>query len=784
MPAPRRSIRSVTAWAVLTTSVLLLLLATAGAGSAGEARMPLSGTRPLEAQGDLAAQMVDGIHRFLDAQTESARSSRAALWKRDLSSPEAYARSVEGNRERLRRYLGAVDPLLPVPAEGDERLVTGRVSDDPALSYTCRRLRWEVLPGMEIEALELVPRGRAAAGVVAVPDCDWTPEMLVGLAPGVDPAAQFARRLAESGCRVLVPLLIDRSDTFSGNPEIRMTNQPHREFVYRGAFEMGRHVIGYEVAKLLSGVDYLRRRLGPEARVGVSGYGEGGLLALYAAAVEPNVDSALVSGYFGPREELWREPIYRNVWALLQELGDAEIASLVAPRSLVVEASAPPVVAGPPPARDGRSGAAPGAITPLPLEKVRAEVERARALTAALRPAPVIELTGSGEGLPGSASALTAFLKTLAPEAGLRPSGAAPRDERVGFDPRERLRRQVAQMVDFNQELLEKSERVRERFFWSRLDQKSPEGLKISAAPLRDYFWEEVIGRFPAATLPANPRSRLVYDEPKYRGYEVMLDVWPEVYAYGILLLPKDLRPGERRPVVVCQHGLEGRPQDVADAKVDNLAYHRYAARLAERGFITFSPQNPYIGQDRFRLLQRKLNPLKKSLFSVITAQHARILEWLREQPFVDSERIGFYGLSYGGKTAMRVPALLDGYCLSICSADFNEWIWKNVSTRDRYSYMFTGEWEMVEFNLGNTFNYAEMSALIAPRPFMVERGHDDGVAPDEQVAYEFAKVRRLYTRVGIPERTEIEFFNGPHTIHGVGTFDFLHRHLNWPAPR
>ena len=39
------------------------------------------------------------------------------------------------------------------------------------------------------------------------------------------------------------------------------------------------------------------------------------------------------------------------------------------------------------------------------------------------------------------------------------------------------------------------------------------------------------------------------------------------------------------------------------------------------------------------------------------------------------------------------------------------------------------------------------------------------------------------YTNLGIPERTEIEFFDGPHTIHGVGTYHFLHRFLNWPEP-
>ena len=57
---------------------------------------------------------------------------------------------------------------------------------------------------------------------------------------------------------------------------------------------------------------------------------------------------------------------------------------------------------------------------------------------------------------------------------------------------------------------------------------------------------------------------------------------------------------------------------------------------------------------------------------------------------FVDPERIAFYGLSYGGKTAMRVPAIVERYCLSICSADFNEWIWKNVSSRSPYSYLHT----------------------------------------------------------------------------------------------
>jgi hypothetical protein len=94
---------------------------------------------------------------------------------------------------------------------------------------------------------------------------------------------------------------------------------------------------------------------------------------------------------------------------------------------------------------------------------------------------------------------------------------------------------------------------------------------------------------------------------------------------------------------------------------------------------------------------------------------------------------------------------------------------------------MFTVEWEMPYFNMGNTFNYAELAYLMVPRPFMVERGHHDGVAPDEWVASEYAKVRWVYDNLGLADRTAIEFSDGGHTIYGRGTFDFLHRHLNWP---
>ncbi len=735
----------------------------------------LPGTHQLTVVGDIAAQMVDGIDRFVMREIAASVESRDELWNRDYNSPEAYVESVAPNREHFLRIIGAVDQRVPVAAL---EYVSG--TDSPALvaqgdGYSVYAVRWPVFEGVYGEGLWLEPDGEPTAQIVALPDADWTPEMLVGLSPGLTPEAQFARRLAEQGCRVLVPVIIDRSDTWSGNPALRrMTNQPHREFIYRMAFQLGRHIIGYEVQKVLAAVDWFAQT---ESPIGVIGYGEGGLLALYSAAADTRIDAAVVSGYFQSRQRVWEEPIYHNVWRLLREFGDAEIASLVAPRTLIIEASDCPDIDGPPPPRNGRSGAAPGKLISPSLESVEAEFDRARQF---------YEKLGVGENLmlvkpEADDEALGSLLAALGCEEPLKPAGEPPVDRREDFDLQKRLHRQFKQLVDFTQRLLRQSE-YRRREFWSKADRSSLEKWEESCQYYRDYLWDEVIGRFPPADMPANPRTRLLYDEPGWKGYEVMLDVWRDVFAYGILLIPKDLKPGERRPVVVCQHGLEGRPLKPVDPSDDESAYRGYGAKLADRGFIVYAPQNPYIGGDRFRVLQRKANPLGRSLFSFILRQHERTLEWLSQQPFVDPERIGFYGISYGGKTAMRVPSLLDGYALSICSADFNEWIKKNATVDHSYSYMFTSEYEMVEFDLGNTFNYSDMAALILPRPFMVERGHHDGVAPDEWVAHEYATVRRLYTVLGIPDRTEIEFFNGGHMINAEGTFDFLHRWLSWPT--
>ncbi|HQU44992.1 MAG TPA: hypothetical protein PK867_19405, partial [Pirellulales bacterium] len=243
--------------------MLALLLASAATADENDR---LSGTQPLTWQGDLSARMLDGAHRLIDRKIEESIQLRLRYWRRGLSSTEAYAESVAPNRQRFARQIGAVDSRLPPAMErfGDD--------DCPALvaktaGYRIFQVRWPVLDGVWGEGLLLEPAKPSTACVVVLGDADQTPEQLAGLERGVEPDMQTARILAESGCLVVVPTLVNRDDRFTGNPISGRPNPgySHREWIYRQAYHIGRHIIGYEVQKVLAVIDWFEKRLAQQS---------------------------------------------------------------------------------------------------------------------------------------------------------------------------------------------------------------------------------------------------------------------------------------------------------------------------------------------------------------------------------------------------------------------------------------------------------------------------------------------------------------------------------------
>ena len=734
-----------------------------------------------EIPADPAAEMVAGIDRFLLRKWDQARDKRADHWW----NKEQFTQ----NRQHFIKLLGLESSRHDV----NEGFLVQRDPIFTSDSFVAHAVRWPVLSypapqtanaaAMWGEGIHLSPNKSNQTLVIILPDASELPEhwLPLGMADNSGLAEwreNFATDLARDGSDVVLMATISREEH-----KHHGTNLSRREYLHRAAFELGRTLTGYEIQMVQAVID----RLGDGKRVVVCGSGEGGMVALMAGAVDERIDATVVGNYFGQHGPLWSEPLSRQIFGLNTRFSDGYIAALVAPALLIPLTDKDYSVqlngkGGAPAIWESKDRSKFGyELARQEISCIRADIDFPWTILSEQNDVRSALTDRFEEFERSKRSDDHAEIKSVIDKAALK-QNAKRRGDRM-FD----------QIDAFNQLLLNESDYERQDYInightrndlkdgSNKIDTSSVAAYEKSIERFRDDFRENVIGWFDDPRLPLNARSKPAMKGNGWTGHDVMLDVFPDVFAYGVLLMPNEIPKNKKLPVIVCQHGLEGIPQDTITG--NHRAYHDYAAKLAEKGYIVFAPQNPYRGKDDFRTLQRKSYPLGKTLFSIIGAQHQQIIRYLKTIPSVDPDRIAFYGLSYGGKSAMRLPALLPEYCLSICSADFNDWVWKNASSRSRYSYIGTGEYEIYEFGLGKTFNYAEMAALIAPRPFMVERGHFDGVAPDDRVAKEFAKVRFLYqARLKMKGQCEIEFFDGPHMINAKGTFEFLEKHLGKPS--
>lgn len=286
---------------------------------------------------------------------------------------------------------------------------------------------------------------------------------------------------------------------------------------------------------------------------------------------------------------------------------------------------------------------------------------------------------------------------------------------------------------------------------------------------------EEVVGLLPAYNGPFRERERTVAEAPTWTATSLTIDALPGVIAQAVLLRPKGMREFERRPLVVVQHGLMGRPEWLFQQRIDSAEYRTYrnfAEKLLAAGFIVLCPQNPYTGN--FRDIQLLANPRGLSLFSFITAQYSRLLDYVQTLPNIDGKRIGYYGLSYGGATALRVPVFDPRFRAIVCGGNFNEWIRKLIDPTLRYSYVHTAEYEIYEWNQANIASHAELAALGANLhqiPFLVERGHRDPVGEDKWVEYEFDRLKAYVKDVRL---RQLAYFDGDHRTDGAAAIPFL----------
>jgi dipeptidyl-peptidase 4 len=160
----------------------------------------------------------------------------------------------------------------------------------------------------------------------------------------------------------------------------------------------------------------------------------------------------------------------------------------------------------------------------------------------------------------------------------------------------------------------------------------------------------------PGFPMDAHVEPELVITQPADKAFEI----------HNQVFVPKDIKPGEKRPAIIFVHG--GPVRQMLLGYHYRYVYHQfYAANqwLASQGYVVMSINyRSGVGYGRsFRAAGGTTAQNGNSEYQDVVAG----AEYLRSRPDVDVKRIGIYGLSYGGLlTAQALARNSDIFALGI----------------------------------------------------------------------------------------------------------------------
>lgn len=246
----------------------------------------------------------------------------------------------------------------------------------------------------------------------------------------------------------------------------------------------------------------------------------------------------------------------------------------------------------------------------------------------------------------------------------------------------------------------------------------------------------------------------------------------------GCLLVPRGLR--HRVPAVLCLH--EATPSGMEEtAGISGSPDMDYAAELAERGFVTFCLDYPNYGQ--YRCDPTALGYVSTTMKGIWN--RIRAVDLLQSLSYVDPGRIGSIGHSLGGHNALfhadfdpRIRAVVSSCGFTglryYHDGDLAAWSDKQYMPRIATSY-------------GNDarrmpFGFADVLALIAPRPVLVMAAEEDGIFDVAGVRDCVARASTMYRLLGVEDRLHTVYFGGyhhfPEPVRRIA-YEWLARRLN-----
>ena len=183
------------------------------------------------------------------------------------------------------------------------------------------------------------------------------------------------------------------------------------------------------------------------------------------------------------------------------------------------------------------------------------------------------------------------------------------------------------------------------------------------------------------------------------------------------MIKPADFEPGNKYPVFVYVYG-GPHAQVVQNNWSSRLLIEQY---MAQQGFVVFSLDN----RGSARRGKAFEEPLYRSMGSIEVQDQLLGVDYLRSLPFVDGDRIGVFGWSYGGyMTLMSVLQAADAYALGVAVAPVTDWRLYDTHYTERY--MQTPQQNEAGYRAGNVLTHTDKLPADGQLPLLVIHGMAD----------------------------------------------------------
>lgn len=279
--------------------------------------------------------------------------------------------------------------------------------------------------------------------------------------------------------------------------------------------------------------------------------------------------------------------------------------------------------------------------------------------------------------------------------------------------------------------------------------------------------WNGMMGVWPPLIEKQMPDIEFDVQIDNYKRYRIKFDWLPGQPTEGYLLIPEGKG---RRPAVITVFYEPETSAGIGDKK-----YRDFAHQLAKRGFVTLSIGTTQTTNSKtYALYYPGINNSSVQPLSVLACAAANSWFMLSQLPEVDKKRIGIMGHSYGGKWAMFASCLFEKFACAAWSdpgivfddnrPNVNYWEpwylgyypppWNNTW---RKTGKAEGAKGLYPFLREKGYDLHELHALMAPRPFLVSGGSEDGPARWIPLNHSIAVNRLLgyENRVGMSNRPE-----------------------------